>query len=243
MIRLFLFIVITVSFLQSETFEERQIILKDIKNIIQYEESLARTYEQYILDNYKLPTITEINPLVGGNLQSFVESTTASKITNTTLSSDLTKLSYALGDTLKTELSIKNVYDSSIFRKRTYVRDDAVYFMLEDKFAKHLFDLIQQKGAINTCPNSVFTTPINCKEDNNHIYIQLTKKLNEGKIVPDTYLMAYHIDKFETGPFVITNDTSKHDEDIFKSIPKGILIYDTDGTKYIKTTSRIEILK
>ena len=39
MIKLFLFLIISFNFLQSETFQERQTTLQDIKNIVQYEES------------------------------------------------------------------------------------------------------------------------------------------------------------------------------------------------------------
>ena len=238
MIKYFLFLIITFNFLQSETFQERQAILQDIKNIVQFEESFARTYEEYILDNYKLPQNTGIiTILMGGDIKSFV--TIDDKVNSTTLTSGLPKINYALGDDLIADLSIKSLYESDTFRKRTYVRDGAVYFILEDNFAKHLFDLIKLNSSdeIKDCSSS--NTDKACIKDN-HIYIEAT--YSSGEITG--YLMCYHIDKFKTGPIVVTNDTSKHiTEEVFNSIPKGALIYDTDGVKYVKTTTGIEALK
>lgn len=239
MIKYFLFLVTIFNFLQSETFQERQIILQDIKNIVQFEESFARTYEQYILTNYKLPpTVGTITTLMGGIITSFI--TIDDKVNLTTLSSGLTKINYALGDDLKADLSIKSLYESDTFRKRTYVRDGAVYFILEDSFAKHLFDLIKLNSGneIKDCSSS--NSDKVCKRDN-HIYIDAT---GVTTTTIASYLMSYHIDKFKTGPIVVTNDSTKYTtEDVFKSIPKGALIYDTDGVKYIKTTTTLEALK
>ena len=239
MIKYFLFLVISFSILQSETFQERQAILQDIKNIVQYEESFTRTYEQYILTNYKLPpTVATITTLMGGTITSFVS--IDDKVNLTTLSSGLPKINYALGDDLKADLSIKSLYESDTFRKRTYVRDGAVYFILEDSFAKHLFDLIKLNSGneIKDCSSS--NSDKACKRDN-HIYIDAT---GVTTITIASYLMSYHIDKFKTGPIVVTNDSTKYTtEDVFKSIPKGALIYDIDGVKYIKTTTTLEALK
>ncbi len=235
--KLFLFIAISYTFLFAETFQERQNTLQDIKNIVQYEESVARTYEEYILNFYKLPTIAQINTLLGGNIRDFVSSDNKTKVNLTTLTSGLPKISYALGDVLKADLSIKSLYDSNTYRKKTYVRDGAVYFILEDTFAKHLFDLIY----LNNNTNKEITTCSTTNSDrvcinNDHIYVDATYTLTEIT----GYLMCYHIDKFETGPIIIPTISAN---DIFKSIPKGVLIYDSTGKKYIKTTVGIEVIK
>lgn len=234
------FIFVNISFsLDLDNFEERQKALQDVKTIILYEESIAKAYEEYILTNYAIADLTQIKSLIGDI------TTTISGITTTlNLDGTLMKVSYGLNNDLKADSSIKALYESNTYRKRTYVRNDEVNFILEDEFAKHLYDLIKQNGgAIEDCPKTVFTIPINCKE-NNHIFIQLTKKFEGLEVVPDTYLIAYHIDKFKTGPIIITNDTSKHiTQSAFDSIPKGALLYDTDGVKYVKTIDGIEVLK
>lgn len=231
-------ILINISFaLELNNFEDRQKVLQDVKSIILYEESIAKAYEEYILTNYAIPNLTQIKSLIG-DISTIVTGVTSPL----SLNSFLTKISYGISDDVKADSSIKTLYESNTFRKRTYFRNSEINFILEDEFAKHLYDLIKQNGAINNCPNSAFSTPINCKE-NNHIYIQLTKKLDGTDYIPDRYLMVYHIDKFKTGPIVITNIIADYTKSEFDSIPKGALLYDTDGLKYIKTINGIEVLK
>lgn len=239
MIKYFLFLIISFNLLQSETFQERQNTLQDIKNIVQYEESFAKTYEQYILTNYKFPpNVGTITTLMGGGIKAFV--TIDDKVNDTTLTVGLPKINYALTDALKADESIKSLYESNTFRKKTYVRDGAVYFILEDSFAKHLFDLIKLNSGNEILDCSSTNSNKACKRDS-HIYIDAT---GVTTTTIASYLMSYHVDKFKTGPIVVTNNSAKYTtEDVFKSIPKGALIYDTDGKKYVKTTSTIEVLK
>ena len=238
MIKYFLFLIISFNFLQSETFQERQNTLQDIKNIVQYEESFAKTYEQYILTNYKFPpNVGTITTLMGGGIKDFV--TIDDKVNDTTLTVGLPKINYALTDAFITDLSIKSLYESNTFRKKTYVRDGAVYFILEDSFAKHLFDLIKLNSGNEILDCSSINTNKACKKDN-HIYIGAT--YTSSNITG--YLMCYHVDKFKTGPIVVTSNSSNYtSEEVFKSIPKGALIYDTTGKKYVKTINSIEVLK
>lgn len=247
MIFIFLFSINFIFALDLDDFNDRQKILQDIKKVIQNEESIARAYEKYILENYAIPV--NINSLYTtnylGTSVNFLSSISdfASNFDSFALSQN--KISYALKTILQNDSQIKTLYESNTFRKRTYVRNGEVYFILEDVFAKHLYDLMKLSNisVINDCPIIVFTTALNCKE-NNHIFIGLTKKLDGGLIVPNTYLMAYHIDKFKTGPIIITDDTSKHiTEDIFDSLPKGALLYDVFAVKYVKTLEGIRALK
>jgi hypothetical protein len=56
--------------------------------------------------------------------------------------------------------------------------------------------------------------------------------------------MYYAIEKFNSGPIIITKDTSLHiTSDEFDFIPRGALLYDTEAIKYIKTTTSIEVVK
>ena len=244
---IFLFTISFIFALDLNDFNDRQKILQDIKKVVQNEESIARAYEKYILENYAIPT--NINSLYTtnylGTSENFLSSISdfASNFNSFSLSQN--EISYSLKELLKNDSQIKTLYESNTFRKRTYFRNEKIYFILEDVFAKHLYDLMKSSNisGISDCPIVVFTTALNCKE-NNHIYIGLTKKLEAGLVIPNTYLMAYHIDKFKTGPIIITDDTSKHiTESAFDSISKGALLYDTNGVKYIKTLDGIEVLK
>lgn len=232
---LFIFIFLSnISFsLDLNDFKDRQSILQDVKSIILYEESIARAYEEYILTKYTLPTITEIKTMIGDlqNLQN--ADITPSFSLN---SNQLTKISYNLSDDINND-DIKALYQSNTFRKRTYYRNNEINFVLEDIFAKHLYDLIKQKGSgLGVCAGVANADCIN----NNHVYIKPTYTLG----VITGFLINYHIDKFKTGPIIVTSDTSKHiTEKEFDSIQKGALIYDVTGIKYLKTTSGIEVLK
>lgn len=242
MIRNLFILIFTINILSAAdltNFDTRQVVLQDIKKIVQNEELIARAYEKYIIDKYALPsTITDlytINYL--GSSVNFLKIITSSPIYFKIFTLGINKISYALKDVLKSDNSgIKALYESNTFRKRTYYLNNEIHFVLEDAFAKHLFDLIQQTGSgLSVCsglPN------INCIKDN-HIYIKPTYDLLDIR----AYLMNYHIDNFKTGPIVITNNILLYSSDEFKSIPKGAAIIDTDGRRYVKTTSGIEALK
>lgn len=244
------FLIVDFSFsldLNLNNFEDRQAALRDVKTLILYEESIAKTYEEYILTNYSIPTLTQITSLIGNiSLTNTINSTF-------TLDGTLMKISYGLIDEIKLDSSIKALYESNTYRKRTFFRNDKISFILEDEFAKHLYDLIKQSGEINDCPiNPGSITKINCKQSN-HIYIGVTSIKKDTRVntsginvityEPDVYLMVYSIDKFKTGPIVITADTTKYTQSEFDSIPKGALLYDIVGAKYVKTIDGIKALK
>jgi hypothetical protein len=233
--------------LNLNNFEDRQATLRDVKTLILYEESIAKAYEEYILINYSIPTLTQITTLIGNvSLTNAINSTF-------TLDNDLMKISYGLIDEIKADSSIKTLYESSTYRKRTFFRNDKINFILKDEFAKHLYDLIKQAGTIVDCPTTQGSiTKVNCKQSN-HIYIGVTSIKKDTRVdtngnnvityQPDVYLMVYSIDKFKTGPIVITNDSTKYTQSEFDSISKAALLYDVVGAKYVKTIDGIKALK
>jgi hypothetical protein len=221
-----------------DDFDYRQKIILDIKRVIQNEESIARAYEQYLLTNYSLPT--SINTLYTsdylGTSVEFIEGITNFTTNFNAFSISGNTISYGLKTTISEDSNIKALYESDTFRKKTYYRDNKIYFTLEDAFARHLYDLIKATGVLVSCAS---VANQNCIL-NNHIYIKPT--YSSGLITD--YLMSYHIDKFKTGPIIITSNTSLQiSSDEFNTIPRGALLYDTTGSKYIKTTSGIEVLK
>ena len=246
MIRNLFLLIFTINILYADLadFDTRQIVLQDVKKIVQNEESIARAYEQYIIDNKAIPSsISVLYTTTGdylGASAKFLEVITASTVNATyfnTFTLGLSKISYALKGDLKSDSTgIKALYESNTFRKRTYYWNNEIHFVLEDAFAKHLFNLIQQSGSItNPCSS---TSSSNCIK-NNHIYINPTYTSSDIS----GYFMNYHIDNFTAGPIIITNNTSLYSSDEFKSIPKGALLIDTTGVRYVKTTTGIEALK
>lgn len=239
MIRYFIIFIFSFTLVFSNTeFKTRQDTLQNVKKVIQDEEAIARAYEQYILDKYAFPT--SINDLYNssylGTKDSFITdflSTFDADFNDFTLTLD--KLNYALKSVLKNDEDIRKFYENNSLRKKTYYRNDKIYLILEDSFAKHLYNLISlQNSAILDCTNIL--SKRTCKE-NGHIKVYTT----DAKTV---LLMQYHEEKFKTGPIVITNDkTLQITRDEFTYLPKGTILYDVLGAKYIQTISGIEVLK
>ena len=221
-----------------DDFDYRQKILLDVKRIIQNEESIARAYEQYLLTKYSIPvniTALYTSDYLGTSVE-FIEGISDFATNFNAFSISGNTISYGLKTTISEDANVKALYESDTFRKKTYYRNDKVYFALEDTFAKHLYDLIKATGALVTCAS---VANQNCVL-NSHIYIKPT--YTSGLITD--YLMAYHIDKFKTGPILITSNTALQiSSNEFDTIPRGALLYDTTGSKYVKTTSGIEVLK
>jgi hypothetical protein len=224
-----LFLVFNFSYADLDDFDTRQTVIKKIKQMIQKEESIVRAYESYIQTNYSLPSSVDdlINDTYLG--ASFSKNVDATYFNNLSTSSI-----YSIKDNLKDDSYLKSLYESNTFRKMTYYRNSVINFLFEDDFTKHIYSLIKsQSGPIVDC--TTIGTKY-CKEDSHIKIYDTTTRTN--------LLMNYHIDKFITGPIIISNNTSLHiTSDEFNSIPSGALLYDTDGIKYIKTSTSIEELK
>jgi len=248
MIRYLLILIISYNFLYCDLndFDTRQDTIQKIKEVVQSEESIARAYEQYILDNFNPPssgfTSLKTASYLGTSFPTNIDSIYFNNFIVGTPVSDpgIGKISYALKDELKADNYLKALYEGSTFRKRTYYQNDAIHILIEDVFAKHLYDLYGRMNLNSTAIDLIgicsISNGIYCIE-NDHVYIYDDNSHTN-------LLMYYYKDKFKTGPIIITNDTDLHStNDEFNSIPKGALLYDTDGTKYVKTSTSIEVLK
>ena len=229
--------------LDMSKFEDRQEVLQDIRKLIVYEELVAKAYETFLIENYSLPTTSNITDIV--DTDNGIKKLIKHDIYNDLdIDKDATKFSYGLKTIYKKIEEINNFYKDNSFRKNTYVQGDSIYFILKDDFAKHLFDLISHNIAIEqNCEDAVSCIQKDTsKPFNDHIYIDIYERDEDD--IPLDYLMAYHKDNFKTGPIIITTDRIKQTTNpIFNSIPKGALMYDLKGVKYVKTKDTIEILK
>lgn len=226
----------------SEFIQQQELFLK-VKTIIQEEESIARAYESFILNEKKLPTtfaqlVTDEYLDSGFTLTPFVDGETVSvndfgfrKEINNRLK----------GSSLEEDESIQRLYESDLFRKKTYFYDrDEIGIKLEDKFVNHLYFLSSTAG-FNLIECGVAPKKKYCwnKEDTDENVIYIYQEDAQTNL-----LMYYSVENFKTGPIIITNDTSLHiTSDEFNSIPKGALLYDTEAVKYIKTRDSIEVVK
>lgn len=230
------FIFLSSIFAENSTeFKQRQEILQKVKNYIVKEELIAKAYQQYILDKYTVP---ELSNLYSSDYLGVETDFSDGIDTNLFNDLSLTKLEYSYGlkEILKDDSNIKNIYESDIFRKNTLFANGKLYIYLDDEFVRHLYHLIsrQTSNILADCDDSTKTKY--CKKDN-HIFIYDDN--NETNL-----LIWYHIDKFKTGPYMITKDISTYlTNEEFSYIPKGVIMYDDDGTKYIKTSTSIEKIR
>jgi hypothetical protein len=218
-------------------FEQRQVVLEKLKEVIKKEEMVVKAYERYILNTKSIPnSINDLltNDYLGADFFDEYDTTNYSLI-------DFYdgKLTYALKEPLRNVESIKKLYESDTFRNRTFHRESRVFFLIEDDFAKHLNYLIleQNKSPIINCDEVL--SKRYCIRDINHIYIYTSDTVKDDS----TLLMYYHQDRFRSGPMMITKDISLHSNKAFTHVRKGTIMYDSDGTKYIKTLTSVQVLK
>jgi len=228
---------------EDSEFIKQQELLLTVKTIIQEEESIARAYESFIITEKKIPeTFSDLvsdeylgsgfmlTPFVVGDTVSINDFGFRKGINNRFKDANFDGISS------DDKLSVQRLYESDLFRKKTYFYDsDTIGIKLDDEFANHLYFLSSTAGFnLVDCadtPKKRYCT------DRDDIYIYD----NDSRT---NLLMYYSIDKFKTGPIIITKETSFHiTSDEFNSIPKGATLYDTNAVKYIKTISSIEVVK
>lgn len=238
MIKIFLSFFLVFIFLKAEDSEfiEKQKLLLKVKTIIQEEESIARAYENFIINEKKLPlTFSELitDDYLGTTFSLTSFDASVPSVDNFRYRKTI---SNRLKDTtLEDDTSIKSLYESDLFRKKTYYYDDeTIAIKLEDDFANHLY-FLSSTGGFNLIECGVTPKKKYCTQDDD-IYIY-------EEDAQTNLLMYYAIDNFKMGPIIITTDTSLYASEEFNYIPRGALLYDTDTVKYIKTTDSIEVIK
>ena len=239
MIKIFLTIFLMFSSLNAEdsAFITQQKLLLNVKTIIQEEESIARAYESFIINEKKLPlTFNELktDDYLGITFSLTSFDTSTASVDNFDY---VKKINNRLQDTtLENDASIKSLYESDLFRKKTYFYDsDTIGIKLDDEFANHLY-FLSSTGGFNLIECGTLPKKKYCTNDDDVYIYQEDAQTN--------LLLYYAIEKFSTGPIIITSDTSLHiTSDEFNFIPRGALLYDTEAIKYIKTTSSIEVVK
>lgn len=224
----------------SYLYANRQEELSEIKSLIDFEEEIARTFENRLktmnIENSKLPI-------------SFTFVNSAKKSADITLSKNNLQISFNLKDEYSANSELKEFYSSSKFRDRTFVSDDKIYINIKDDFAKHIFDLLKyvKKDKIEKCEikNNSNNKVAVCIY-NNQIYINYIQ--NHTKYI-NSFDLVYHIDNFKNGPFVFQDKdeyiTKGNKKDLLSIFPKGSIFFIDDATtlKYINIDSELKEFK
>ena len=237
------------NFLQanSDFFEQRKILVDKVKKVIQQEESIARAYERYIIDNLAYPTnISQLKTAnyLGTTFKSSFDSGDELLFEDYVLNAN-GKLNFnyrLITSNTDIDVSIKALYESTNYRENTFIYDSKVILRLNDSYAKTLHTLMQmQSKAINACSD---TTIKYCLKDN-HIYIfnSTDKFENNGNIKLDNLLMFFYIENFKTGPIIINDDRTLHDSEEFLNLVPGTQLIDFKNEKYLKTYDDIRRLQ
>lgn len=257
---IFSFLFIFLNYLNAQdtkiyTFDKKYKILEGIKLAVLYEEALAKAFEQSLIN--ELSTKPSIVDLDYEYLEQYIHNNPPLKIDTENAKFTglrMTALEISLTDDFKNS-EFLDTYINSMFRERTFVvKNDnfqsgyIVNFKLKDKFAKHVFLILQTNGlnSIAECQvdplNPTGTTSsIICKK-NDHIYFYLNIS-KVGTEFVTSYLMYYHKNNFEKGPIIITDNKDSYLEENFKVFPVGTIFYDSKGVKYIKTINSIQEVK
>lgn len=239
MIRLLtlLSILFSISFSMDLTkFEDRQIMIAEMKGIVLKEEETAKAYEEYILENYDIPTLLELEgaSYLGSSFLSGIDTTYFVKLAFDGIS----KLTYSLKEEVKNDNYLKSLYESNTFRKNSFYSGGKINFIVKDDFAKYIIYLVQNQTAgidgIIDCSLNLLGVSLSkyCKDGDN-IYIYDDLQVNK--------LMYFYKENFKKGPIIITSDRTLQTTNAeFDFIPKGAVLYDEDGIKYVKTSTGIE---
>lgn len=221
-------------------FEKRQELLKLVNLTIREEESIARSYEEYILENYRLPTSGNINsllPSLGTSLSLSLIGEATDLIDTLKLNISSKTIDYRLKDLVKKDTYVKQLYESDSFRKNTFYYNGKIHIILKSDFAKNIYNLIKAQGKNLYFCDDPSSGKYCIKRDlsgikKDHINIYETSLKNK-------LLIYYFPEMYEKGPIIIINDISYYDNDEFKQLPIGVILYDFDGEKYLKTKDAI----
>lgn len=226
--KIVLFLLLLNSVLFSNSFSEKQDILNDIKEQIAFEESIANAFEIYLLEYFKIPETTNAD--------------FKSLLTNSSKNLDLDKstlsLEYGISD-LTSEY--KTIYENNMYRDRTFIINNRVYFSIKNEFAKHILTLLSLTNqiSIEACPKSsnAYSFPeITCIE-NNTIYIGAKERLSDvftNESRPSKFLLAYTFENFANGPIVMQDAAINRSNKILSIFRNGTLFYDEKGDKHVK---------
>lgn len=223
---------------EKQVLKQQNVLL--IQKIIESEEKIANKFEQYILEKFKIPTMSEllVNEYLGTSfsLNNRFGSDLAFK-PNTDL-----KLNYAI-----TSEDDKNDYKNLLYKRDLYRENTSVYLkekssneidftnsyteiLLKSDEAKTLFNILNSGYTIEeTCPTSS-STLINkyCNLNDNAI-----RWYNSSSL-----WIEYSKKSFDKGNVTISANSLLTDSRI-TSLPIGTYIYINNGAQYVKLKDNI----
>lgn len=226
-----------------DTLKQRQDQVLQIKDIIQKEESLAFAYELFIKENLHIPNSIDSlihDKYVGVAFPKEFTGVQIDKYNDYAFFADDARLTFRLKDNLSDE-KLRDLYLSNTYRQKTfaYEKDSLKYIGIQiyDEHIKNLYSMLitQTFKILSACGDDPANrTSRYCIKDDDIMVYDITSD-------PDDLLMYYNRYSYKKGPYIIKNQPELFNTLLeFKAIPKGAIVYDFDGNKYIKTSTLIQ---
>lgn len=203
-----------------------------VQNMISIEEKIAEKFEEYILSEFKIPTLTDLitDDYLGSNFSLRNKMGLEISFENT---SEL-KIKYAV--TKKVEPYVTQLYNRDLYRNRTSVYYDSdtisnsyIQINFQSKVAKNIFNILKtniiEKNCVSTLEN---------KYCNNNL--KTIRWYNSS-----SRWIEYNKEEFENGNITVKDTTTLYDSKL-DSLAIGSYIFVQNGAKYIKLIDN-QILK
>lgn len=214
MIRAFFILFISFSFLNAnnKTLQKQNIL--NIQNIIEIEESIARNYETYLLNEFKIPTLNDLknNNYLGKSfyhINIFGDEIDFYKTNELKLKFAIKKAHYLDKDELGNDNYIIQFYKRDLYRDFTTVYIDAkdresstfinsyVEFRLKTAEAQNIYNILKNGDIIEKKDN--------CSSATSGNYCIENKNLNIIKYISGSDFIAYSLKDFELGDVTVSS--------------------------------------
>lgn len=236
-------ILLILFFMTFSIFADENIVLKQqnvlhVKKIIENEEKIALNFEKYILENYKIPTMSDLknDEYLGSN---FSLTNRFGDDIDFISSSDL-KLKYSI---TKDEVDFKNLlYTRELYRNYTTVEEvtktvnskkmidttrSYVLIKLQSNTAKNLFNILKTSSIESSCSDTLVSKYCNVNETSIRWYNSVSQWIEYDK------------NDFENGNITIQSSNLLNDNKL-KNLPVGTNIFIFNGSKYVKLMNNLD---
>ena len=205
-----------------------------IQNMIEIEENISEKFEEYLLTEFKIPTLENLisNEYLGSNFS--IKNKMGSNIAFENTSN--LQIKYAV--TNDVELYVKQIYNRDLYRERTSVYYDSntlsnsyVSILLKSDEAKNIFNILKSGAVIaKICSDSLVNSFCNKNS-------KLIRWYNS-----DSNWIEYSKKDYNNGNVTVKYKTMLSDTKL-NTLPVGTYVFVQNGSKYIKLIGDGKILK
>jgi len=205
-----------------------------IQNMIEIEENISEKFEEYLLTEFKIPTLENLisNEYLGSNFS------IKNKMGSNIAFEDTSNLQIKYAVTNDVELYVKQLYNRDLYRERTSVYYDSntlsnsyVSILLKSDEAKNIFNILKSGAVIaKICSDSLVNSFCNKNT-------KLIRWYNS-----DSNWIEYSKKDYNNGNVTVKYKTMLSDTKL-NTLPVGTYVFVQNGLKYIKLIGDGKILK